>query len=1146
MSKHKNGKSDNLKGHRRTHSRRDSKNDGKALPRCRSRSGHENTTGGADSRGQFVNRVPDMNICRTASKSGGSFFRSPRVAESPQNNPKGFRPPNSDAQNLGQQLLPQSNGYSPQCGDVNMQWCVNGQMPGGYGGIASNYGAMMMNGSFRYSPSRSVNGRHAAYTAPLPSLGQIQMNQDVGCDNFSGPQPPLPQQFDRRYPMPSNGAGEVNASGYQPSPPPWADYGQGGQPFHHLPQMPYLMTPNGPVAAPPFSYPYHDPMRYQQMRMMGQYGTPAGVTPSPQHSQSYSAQVARQSSFCVSPQQRQQQAYQQSPQPPLPPPVAAQRSSYSPQASNAPANTNKKGEVSPVAAPASSFNNSTSPTATPTMLPALPRTASILNHVSSFKKSAPAASGPTTGPSKVKDSSHNAPLPPALPPSGGGILNRVSSFKKSTVTPTPSSKTPSTSSAVQAAQTSSTAARTTAAALPAIPQHSAAGVHVPDAATPSIMRRGSFFAKSALAVPEPQLTPKEQEAAKTDKVMQRELERRRLEAEHREREEAREKQREQRRKEMREAQTAASVETRNTTSPQSSVTVPKCKATKASEEALDASLNQTSRDEYSFTDGITMQDDESKSQESPRQNPCAASPNPSLGAEDCKLVACGPSKALNSKNSANTATSATTAAVAASAAPVRGSQPPRQQLSTHQVALAETNIVWHRCPALVLYDIPLRCRRTTNEKGEDVIDDTNFPVRIHGKWLRVTDMEGNAIAEYPHDEFVTHRRGCSKVESKLLEKVRDVVVGGYTASVLSLDVKGLTKPTAAFDSTTWLAKRRLVTSVLNEVASMQAVYDVYGGAGSNHSSIEVFISIALVKKVSASKAAEWGLTSPSKRQRAFETVDLLQPEPAVVPFCMRGSVQFGNRLGNVEYRPVLSEADFNITMVKAQSNANIVLGRLAEIAEVEPESELAKERASVFEVLTCIVRHRKGGAVTLADQLKEEACDVFARGKPEDVISSDDEDDDARILDKFNSHNGPSKYSDMVISCLTCIGVRHNVNLWSAVCEPNEEMAPPSLFSTTFGGPAYTAVLASVDPTKWESVETLSMLNSMTFKLHRRPINGSAKQLIQRSKYQAYAAQKALDGPVQPSSEEQHKLKNSICRSTEVLNSLQKVLAAGG
>ncbi|KPA84418.1 hypothetical protein ABB37_02395 [Leptomonas pyrrhocoris] len=668
------------------------------------------------------------------------------------------------------------------------------------------------------------------------------------------------------------------------------------------------------------------------------------------------------------------------------------------------------------------------------------------------------------------------------------------------------------------------------------------------------------------------------------KLVQREHERVRLEEEHRAREEAMDKVIENRGKELREEGAArdASAEESATlptcvmtsveVSPPSNLLSPKADATR---EAADASYEKMSRaSSYSFASIATTRSGavgpqpalpHLSKQHPPGTHRRGASPVADAGEFSTKSDAPVESMASNRMGGVNRSapTTTTTGATSAAAAlagesrPQQQSQtappssqvvpPPRGSIIASAPAVLEPKQPWHRCPTVVVYEIPLRCRRTTNEEGREVIDDADFPVRIHSKTLRVTDPETKLVSEFPHDELVIHRKNSTNVASQLLDKVRDVVIAGYTASVLSLDSKGLAKPTSAFDSAAWMAKQRLVLNLVASVEKMQTIYAKNGGLSSNNSSIEVCVSIALVKKVSAEKATEWKVTDPAMQQRTFEVIDLLKPEPAVAQLRMRTSMLSGSRLDGVQYKPVGNEAEFNTLLTGAQSSANVVLGRLADAAAVAPDNAaLMAENDSVLEVLTCIVRHHKEGAVALADQIKEAPRDVFARGNAADVISSDDEDDDARVLDSFNAHNGPSNCSDTVVSCLTCIGARQNADVWGAALERKEEVAPLALFTTAFGGPAYTVIIASVDPTSREAAATLSMQVGMTIKLHRRPTNGSARRLIQSSKYQAGAAQKELDRPVRPSGSEQRELKTTIRKSAATLESLEKALADGG
>lgn len=454
---------------------------------------------------------------------------------------------------------------------------------------------------------------------------------------------------------------------------------------------------------------------------------------------------------------------------------------------------------------------------------------------------------------------------------------------------------------------------------------------------------------------------------------------------------------------------------------------------------------------------------------------------------------------------------------------------------------AGTQQLWHRSPSLVLYEIPLRCAKTVTGKGEEQIDCSTFPVRLVGSKLRVMDAVKQTTTEYAIDEIVTHRRGSTFVESRLLQKVGEVLVAGYSASVLSLDSKGLGKPLAAFESAAWLAKQRLFRNLISTVKNMQSTYSKQVGS---RDFFEAAFSFALVKKVSAEKAAEWKTTNPATSQRGYEVVDLLQTEPRVVQLKMHSCVLSGHRIGRVEYRTLRSESEFTQALVSAQANANIVLGRLADAVAADPNNEAtAREQASVLQVITCVLTHRKAGAVSLQEQMAEPAEAVYKREAESDVISSDDE-DDANVLGAFQSHNVPSACSDIIMNCLTCIGSQQSHELWTAALEHDQGTAPTSLFASAFGGPAYTVILASMDPSKVESAATLVTQSAMSMKLHRRPLNGSARRLIRTSKYMTAALQKKLNSANCPSGPQQRDLKADICKYAEALDSLREVVGS--
>jgi hypothetical protein len=1203
MGRRKSVKVENADNLRRKPSRHDSRYDRKGSNRggdgsdgARSRHGSEDSDGG--DRAEHVSRVPSMkSLQRGASMSGSSFCRPQRAPENPPAAYRSFHLPSGEQQQLeplptplegmmpaynnGSNFMPNYNG-SP-----NAAFSRNGCTSNDYGGISTSSCTPPMNAGYGGAPIQDANAALPT-SAPLTQrASRVHVGPEFPPQGFvASPQPLLLQQQQQQqqpgtmsYPMPSSSPNHnVNASGCQqsllspmrqPGQLSSVDFNRMMQSFRNLPQLPYVMAPQGPVAPPPFPFPLPDAeqiqhlqqQQQQQAMMMSHNAAAHGGMMSPQPCP---VRSSMQSSYMTSTQQQSQ--LQPQPQQQYLHPSTHQWPVYSSQPTPMPNSSNGGPN-------GWGTNSSTVP-------------------VSPFTASASSAAPPAS-PAAPASSTTSAPLYRTT-----SILNRVSSFKKKVPTSSPS-PTPS------AALPSPKATRTGDAASPAPPQHSAAvaaaaAMAKTAAESPStgILRRKSFFATAA-AEPEPELSSEEREMVLKDKFAMREQERQRLEAEHRTREEAAQKLHQQRLRELRAGQlTEAAAETTKTgepmllpasamtttatTTPPSIAISPGATVAAAGtiEEASTSPHQNVSRaSSYSFSSMTTAKSGRSGPQpplpqpqlQSPqKQAQRAVSPAPDIGEYYYKCDTSSPSVVSNRGSSVNETPAALKSAVQTlSRDPVKEPQRQQQSSSDRQLATSPTPAdpqessgttaaaataaapapkqLWHRCPTLVLYEIPLRCRRQLNEKGEEVIDDASFPVRISQKSLRVTDAETQQVFEYPHDEFVTHRRGSTNVEAKLLDKVRDVVLAGYTAAVLSLDTKGLAKPTSAFDSAAWMAKQRLVLNVVKTVEKMQTIYSKNGCIGSSNSSIEVLVSIALVKKVSAEKAAEWKVTNPATRQRTFEVVDLLPRESAVVPLRMNTSVLFGSRLGGVEYKPVNNEADFIAAMAGAQSKANAVLGHLADAATIDPENtELAEEAASVFEVLTCIVRHRKEGAVALADQLKEAPRDVFTRGNAEEIISSDDEDDDARIFNGFNSHNGPSNCSDMVVSCLTCIGVRQNVDLWGAVLERKEEQAPSTLFSTAFGGPAYTVILASVDPTKPESSETLSMQAGMTIKLHRRPTNGSARRLIQVSKYNAGAAQKELDRPVRPSGAEQRELKTSIRKSAAILDSLEKALADDG
>ncbi|AIO01602.1 hypothetical protein LPMP_333120 [Leishmania panamensis] len=476
------------------------------------------------------------------------------------------------------------------------------------------------------------------------------------------------------------------------------------------------------------------------------------------------------------------------------------------------------------------------------------------------------------------------------------------------------------------------------------------------------------------------------------------------------------------------------------------------------------------------------------------------------------------------------------AVVAKSKGPARGAS----ATATAEAPAVAMQQLWHCCLSLALYEIPLRCRKTV-KNDEEHIDDSKFPVRLFGSTLRVTDAVKQTSTEYQLDEVVTHRRGSTNVESNLLEKVGEVLIEGYSASVLSLDSKGLCKSTSAFDSAAWLAKQRLLMNVLRRVKGMQSVYSERVGSGDF---FEAAFSFAIVKKVSSQQAAEWNITSVATAQRTYGVVDLLQPEPTVVQFKMDGCLLFGHRIAGVEYRALRSEAEFKTVLTSAQVNANIVLGRLADAVAADPDNEAAaNEQESVLQVITCVLTHRKTGPVSLQEQMVEPAEAVYKREAERDVMSSDDE-DDTDLPTVFRSHNVPSGCSDIIMNCLTCIGAQQSHGLWAAALERNQRIVPTALFETAFGGPAYTVILASIDPTKVESAAALDTQSAMSLKLHRRPLNGSARRFIQCSKYVTVALQTKLSGTIPPSDAQQRDLKAEIHKRAMGLDSLGKMLSS--
>lgn len=478
---------------------------------------------------------------------------------------------------------------------------------------------------------------------------------------------------------------------------------------------------------------------------------------------------------------------------------------------------------------------------------------------------------------------------------------------------------------------------------------------------------------------------------------------------------------------------------------------------------------------------------------------------------------------------------------AAAPVPVAAAAAPAEAARTTNGATPEAPTqLWHRSPTVALYEVPLRCAKVVNKDGEEQIDDSKFPVRIFGSKLRVQDPARAAPAEFLVDEIATHRRGSTNVESKLLDKVVDIFVAGYSASVLSVDAPGMAKVVSAFDSAAWLAKQRLLMNVAAKVEKMHAIYSHQ--IGSSSATIEAAFSFALVKKASAQQAAEWGIKTPTMAQRTFEVVDLLQSQPASMPFKMHSNVLHGQRLSGVQYLALRGEAEFTAALATAQANASAFLARLADEVAADPENEvLAKEQASVFEVVTCVLTHRMPGAVTLDEQLGEPAEAVFRRENAGEVISSDDEDDtDAPTV--FRAHNGPSGNSDLILSCLTCIGAQESHGLWTAALERNANVVPTALLDTALGGPVFSVVLSSVDPTKAESAATLTTQSAVSLKLHRRALNGSARRLIISAKYGTAMAQHELNGANRPSGAEQRDIKAGIRKLAVSLDSLGKLL----
>ncbi|CAJ1992305.1 protein of unknown function - conserved [Leishmania donovani] len=674
-----------------------------------------------------------------------------------------------------------------------------------------------------------------------------------------------------------------------------------------------------------------------------------------------------------------------------------------------------------------------------------------------------------------------------------------------------------------------------AAADPQAATRAAGGILLPR--TQSILNRVSSFKKA----PQPASKgdqARQQEADMQQRLCAREQERRRLEQEMQAREAANKAARDQRLRELLQRQASRNFAQESTTNaaPRVPMESPKssCLSNASASESRPAlpsepvlALKQASPVRSPSTPPTTdapVPPQEPRNQQLPMSVASLHSPAGSQASRGSLGITASRSgeAAVIAKGKGPSGGAGTITAVDAPAAPAAGTQQ-----------------LWHRSPSLVLYEIPLRCAKMVTGKGEEQIDCSTFPVRLVGSTLRVIDEVKQTTTEYAIDEIATHRQGSTFVESRLLQKVGEVLVAGYSASVLSLDSQGLAKPLAAFDSAAWLAKRRLLRNVISTVKNMQSTYSKQVG---NRDFFEAAFSFALVKNVSGQKAAEWKTTNPATTQRGYEVVDLLQTEPRAVQLKMHSCVLFGHRIGGVEYRALRSESEFTKALASAQANANIVLGRLADAVAADPNNEAtAREQASVLQVVTCVLTHRKAGAVSLEEQMAEPAEAVYKREAESDVISSDDE-DDANVLGAFQSHNVPSACSDIIMNCLTCIGSQQSHHLWTAALAHDQGTAPTSLFESAFGGPAYTVILASMDPTKVESAATLATQSAMSMKLHRRPLNGSARRLIRTSKYMTAALQKKLNSANCPSGPQQCNLKADICKYAEALDSLRKVL----
>ncbi|KAG5495270.1 hypothetical protein JKF63_02326 [Porcisia hertigi] len=234
--------------------------------------------------------------------------------------------------------------------------------------------------------------------------------------------------------------------------------------------------------------------------------------------------------------------------------------------------------------------------------------------------------------------------------------------------------------------------------------------------------------------------------------------------------------------------------------------------------------------------------------------------------------------------------------------------------------------------------------------------------------------------------------------------------------------------------------------------------------------------------------------------------------------------------------------EFRAALLSAQATANIVLGHLADTVASDPQNEdAAREHASVLQVVTCVLMHRKSGAVSLQKQMAEPAERVYQRETANNMISSYDE-DDAGASPTFRSHNTLSCNSDIILNFLTCIGSHQSHHPWNAALERDQTMAPLELLDGVFGAPTYTVVLVSIDPTKAEAAATLSTQFAMTIKLHRRPLNGSASRLIQTTKYKMADSQAGLNGPNRPSSAQQRDLNVSVQKNAATLQSLGELL----